>query len=87
MTSLHLTSLPTVETPLTINDPAFNLAQRYVHACAVESTLQLRVHQYGLKEARRMQDEDESVDLDWLEIDPEDGRTNTLAPATAGNDK
>ena len=27
-----------------------------------------------------MQDEDESVDLDWLEIDPEDGRTNTLAP-------
>ena len=63
-----------------MNDPAFNLLQRYVHDCAVESTWRLRVHQYGLKEARRMQDEDESVDLDWLEIDPEDGRTNTLAP-------
>ena len=45
------------------------------------SVWQSRVHQYGLKEASRMQDEDDSVDLDWLEIDPEDGRTNTLAPA------
>ena len=54
--------------------------ERFDPACAVEATWQLRVHQYGLKEARRMQDEDESVDLDFLEIDPEDGRTNTLTP-------
>jgi hypothetical protein len=69
-----------------MNDPAFHLAQRLAHLDAVESTWLLRVHQYGLKEARRMQDEDESVDLLCIERDPEDGRTNTLAPATAGDD-
>ena len=51
------------------------------------NTPRLWVSQYGWKEASRMQDEDESIDTDFIEIDPEDGRTNTLAPATAGNDQ
>ena len=36
------------------------------------SVWQSRVHQYGLKEASRMQDEDNSVDLTGIETDPED---------------
>lgn len=66
-----------------MTDFASHLAQRQTHIGAVHATWLLRVHQYGLKEARRMQDEDESVDLLCIECDPEDGRTNTLAPATA----
>jgi hypothetical protein len=51
------------------------------------NTPRLWVSQYGWKEASRMQDEDESIDTTFIEIDPEDGRTNTLAPATAGDDE
>ena len=60
-----------------MTDPAFHFFQRLTHLRAVESTWLLRVHQYGWKEASRMQDEDESIDTTFIEIDPEDGRINT----------
>ncbi len=36
------------------------------------NTHPLRVYQYGWKEASRMQDEDESIDTTFIEMDPED---------------